>query len=213
MEIKNRAQLLEFIKKQSLKLVKENGAFAALEDKVDSVDESFIEVYQKKLDKLESAEEKAMAEENYVELQSIKEQKVVALKRLIDAYKFKTKILEQIHDGLKQELDEIGSKGSGVFRDKAMNEFTNEDVPKGTVLKLTTNSAEIKIEKITDNNQYSILETNATGFQPGDVLAMPPAVKVGHSANVTIYRKINDRFQEIGKTNLQVIKGITKNPS
>ena len=75
MEIKNRAQLLEFIRKQSLKLLKENGAFADLEDKVKSVEESFIEVYERKLEKLRSAEEKAMGEENYVELQKIKEEK------------------------------------------------------------------------------------------------------------------------------------------
>lgn len=213
MKIETRAQLLEFIRKQSLKLLKENEAFAELESKVDSVEESFIEVYEKKLDKLKSAEEKAMGEENYVELQKIKVEKVTALKRLIDAYKVKTKVLEQIHDGLKQEIDELGSKGSGVFKNKSLNEFTNEDLPKGTVVKITTNSSDIKLEKVTDNNQYSILETTANGLVPGDVLALPPMVKIGHSAKISVYRKIGERFQEVGKPELQNITAIIKNPA
>jgi hypothetical protein len=213
MKIETKAQLLEFIKKQSLKLLKENEAFADLEDKVDSIDESFIEVYEKKLDKLKSAEEKAMTDENYVELQKIKEEKVVALKRLIDAYKVKTKVLEQLHDGLKQEIGELGSKGSGVFKDMQLFEFGTEDIVKGNVIKITTNSSETKLEKITDNNQYSILETNASGLKPGDVLALPTSVKVGNPADITVYRKMGDRFQELGKVKFEIIKGITKNPS
>lgn len=213
MEITNRAQLLEFIRKQSLKLVTENGAFADLEDKVESVDESFIDVYQKKLDKLKSAEEKAMAEENYVELQKIKEEKIIALKRLIDAYKVKTKYLQDIHDGLKLEIDKLGNEGSGVFKNKQLTEFSNEELPKGSVIKITTNSSEIKLNKLTALNQYSVLETNANGLAPGDVLALPASIKVGHPAKITVYRKIGDRFQEIGKPDLQNIKGIVKNPS
>jgi len=213
MKIETKAQLLEFIRKQSLKLLKENGAFAALEDKVESVDESFIEVYEKKLDKLKSAEEKAMTDENYVELQKIKEEKVIALKRLIDAYKVKTKVLEQIHDGLKQEIGELGTQGSGVFKNKTLNEFSNEELPKDTVMKITTNSSDITLKKITDSNQYSILETNASGLAPGDVLALPPMVKIGSAAQITVYRKIGDRFQEVGKPQLQNITAITKNPA
>lgn len=213
MEIKDRAQLLEFIRKQSLKLIQENEAFAHLKDRVDSVDKSFIEVYEKELSKLDSAEEKAIQKEDYVELQKIKKDKVTSLKRLIDAYKVKTKTLEQIHDGLTQELDALGSQGSSVFKNKSLNEFTNEEIPKGTVIKISTNSSDIKLEKITENNQYSILETNAKGLQPGDVLALPPSVKLGSPAAIAVYRKIGDRFQEISKTTLQNIKAIIKNPA
>ena len=213
MEITNKAQLLEFIRKQSLSLLKENEAFADLENKVASVDESFIEVYEKKLEKLKSAEEKAMGEEDYVELQKIKQEKIIALKRLVDAYKVKTKTLEQIHDGLKQEIGELGTQGSGVFKNKTLNEFSNEDLPKGSVIKITTNSSDIKLEKVTESNQYNVLETTANGLQPGDVLALPPIVKIGHPAQITVYRKIGDRFQEVGRPALQNIKAITKNPA
>ncbi len=128
MEIKTKAQLLEFIRKQSLKLLKENGAFADLEDKVSSVDESFIDVYEKKLEKLKSAEEKAMGDEDYVELHKIKKEKAIALKRLIDAYKVKAKTLEEIYDGLTQEIDSLGTQGSRVFKNKPIDENAVENI-------------------------------------------------------------------------------------
>jgi hypothetical protein len=212
MEIKTKTQLLEAIRKYSLQFLKENEAFAALEDRVESIDESWIDVYEKKLAKLKSAEEKAMAEENYVELQKIKEEKVVAIKRLIDAYKLKTKTLEELHNGLKQEIGELGSQGSGVFKNKQLNEFTNEELPKDTIIQLSTNSSKIKLKKISDNNQYSVLETTAPGISPGDVLSLAPIVKIGHPAKITIYRKFNDRFKEVGSSQLETIREITKNP-
>ena len=212
MEIKNRDQLLEFIRKQSLKLISENGAFASLEDKVQSIDESFIEVYQKKLDKLNAAEEKAMGEENYVELQKIKTEKLETLKKLIDAFKYKTNILEKMHSNLALELNQMDSKGTGVFKDKPLNEFDNERLEKGTSLKINTLSSEIKVQKISDNNQYQVLNSTASGIDAGDILAFPN-MKVGHSAQIHVYRKIGDRFQQIGSPKLDVIKGITKNPS
>lgn len=212
MEIKTKTQLLEAIRKYSLQFLKENEAFTALEDRVESIDESWIDVYEKKLAKLKSAEEKAMAEENYVELQKIKEEKVVAIKRLIDAYKLKTKTLEELHNGLKQEIGELGSQGSGVFKNKQLDEFTNEELPKDTIIQLSTNSSKIKLKKISDNNQYSVLETTAPGISPGDVLSLAPIVKIGHPAKITIYRKFNDRFKEVGSSQLETIREITKNP-
>lgn len=214
MEITNKDQLLEFIRKQSLKLLKENQAFADLEDKLDSVDASFVEVYEKKLDKLKADEERAMESEDYVELQKIKEEKLTALKRLIDSYKYKTKILEQIHDGLKKELEELGVKGSGVFKNKAINEFNNEDFQKGQTVKISTISSEVTLEKISDNNQYKILNSSAESLKPGDVLVIPNT-RVGNGVKVSVYRQTGEdgRFHEIGSPTLQNIKSITKNPS
>lgn len=213
MEIKTKTQLLEAIRKYSLQFLKENEAFTALEDRVESIDESWIDVYEKKLAKLKSAEEKAMAEENYVELQKIKEEKVVAIKRLIDAYKLKTKTLEELHNGLKQEIGELGSQGSGVFKNKKLNKFTNEELPKDTIIQLSTNSSKIKLKKISDNNQYSVLETTASGIFTGDILSLAPTIEIGHPAKITIYRKFNDRFKEIGSSQLETIREITKNPA
>ena len=214
MEIKNKTQLLEAIRKYSLQFLKENEAFASLEDKVDVIDESWIEIYEKKLEKLKSAEEKAMAEENYVELQKIKEDKLTAFNRLIDAYKLKTKTLEELRDGLSQDIGQLGSQGSGVFKNKQLNEFTNEEIPKETVIQLSTNSAQIKLKKVSENNQYAILDTTAPTLQVGDILSLSPVVKIGHPVKITIYRSINGgKYQEIGSSELGTIRGIIKNPA
>lgn len=212
MKITNKAQLLEFIKKESLKLFNESQAFATIEDKLKDVDEGFVKVNEKRFDKLKGEEEKAIAKEDYPELQRIKEEKVSILGKLIVSYKKKVELLEQIRDGLKQELDELGVKGSGVFKNKSINEFNNEEFLKGQLVKIQTISSETKFEKISDNNQYKIVETNIEGLQPGDVVVLPN-IKVGSSVQMPVHRKIGDRFTEIGKPALQNVKGIIKNPS
>lgn len=208
----SKAQLLEFIRKESLKLLKENQAFASLEDRLKDVDEGFVEVNEKRFDKLKNDEVKAIQNEEYADLQRIKQEKVVILGKLIVSYKKKVELLEQIRDGLKQELDELGVKGNGVFKDKSINEFTNEELKKGQLIKIKTISSETKFEKISDNNQYKIVTTTANGLQPGDVVVLPN-IQVGSSVQITVHRKIGDRFQEVGKPTLQNIKEITKNPS
>ncbi len=212
MEIKNKAQLLEFIRKQSLALINENQAFAALEDKLKDVDEGFVQVNEKRFEKLRAEEDSAMAEENYVELERIKKEKVSVLAKLIASYKKKTELLEQIHDGIKQELDMLGVHGGGVFKNKPITEFNNEDFQKGNTVKFITTSSETTVTKLNDNNQYSIVSTNAPGMSAGDILALPD-MAIGSSARITVYRKIGDRFQQVGMPELSNIKEIIKNPS
>ena len=155
-----------------------------------------------------------MAEENYVELQKIKEDKLTAFNRLIDAYKLKTKTLEELRDGLSQEIGQLGSQGSGVFKNKQLNEFTNEEIPKETVIQLTTNSAQLKLKKVSENNQYAILDTNTPTLQVGDILSLGPVVKIGHPVKINIYRRLNGgKYQDIGSSELGTIRGIIKNPA
>lgn len=212
MEFKNKAQLLEFIKKESLKLFVENQAFSTIESTLQDVDDGFVSVNEKRYERLKAEEEKAKAKEEYVELQNIKKQQVDVIGKLIASYKKKIELLDQIRDGLRQELDDLGVKGNGVFKDNPVNEFNNEDYQKGHKIRVQTNTAELTLEKISENNQYKILGTNAPGLQPGDVIALP-SMKVGGTAEITVYRNISGKFQEIGKTKLNLIKSITKNPS
>lgn len=214
MNIRTKDQLLEYIRQQSLKLLKENGASAQLEDRLADIDESFVEVNEKRLARLNSEEEKAMEEENFAELQRIKQDKAVVLKKLIDSYQVKVRVLGQIRDGINKELEELGIKGGGVFKNKQITEFNNEDFQKGNTVKISTISSEIVLKKISDNNQYQILQTNASGLQPGDVLVVPN-LTVGSSAKIRVYRQISQGagFEEIGSPTLQNIKDITKNPA
>lgn len=212
MEFKNKAQLLEFIRKESLKLFMENEAFSTIENTLKDVDDGFVSVNEKRYEKLKGEEEKAKAKEDYSELHKIKQQQVEVIGKLIASYEKKNELLGQIRDGLKQELDDLGIKGSKVFRDNPINEFKNEDFQKGQTIKVKTNSAELTLKKISDNNQYQILGANAPGIQPGDIIVLPN-MKVGGSAKIKVYRQIGARHQEIGDTVLDTIKEITKNPS
>lgn len=214
MEFENKTQLIEFIRKQSLKLMNENQAFAKLEDTLEDVDAGFVQVNEKRFEKLKGDEEKAMRDEDYVELQKIKQEKVGILSKLIASYKKKTEILEKMYSAIKLELNDLDTKGSGVFKDKTLNEFNNDDFEQGSTVKITTLSSETTLEKISQNNQYKVINTTIPGIEPGDVLTIPNLV-VGHSGKVTVYRDVNKsgRFEEIGTSGINTVKAVIKNPS
>lgn len=213
MEITSKAQLLEFIRQQGLRLLKENRAEASLEEKLADADEMYVQVNQKRLDKLNAEEERVMNSEDYSELQRIKQDKVTVLKKLIDSYKYKTKILEDIYNNLNGELQKLGVQGSGVFKNKQLTDFSNEEFQKGNTLKITTISSELKVEKVSENNQYKVLESNIPEqITPGDIIAIPNT-KVGSEARISVYRDIGGRYEHIKSPTLKNITSITKNPS
>lgn len=224
MEIKNKTELLEFIRMESLKLLKENEAFSHLEHpveaskediekKLSNIDKHFVEVTEKEFEKLQKEEETAIEKEEYVDLQRIKKDKVSVLNKLIASYQKKVEYLEELKSGISQELDSLGVQGSGVFKDKPINEFNNEEFQKGQSVKIRTASAEISLKKASENNSYQVLKSNATGILAGDMIALPFNIKIGGSAEVSVYRNIGGRFQEIAKTTLGNITQILKNPS
>lgn len=218
MEITNKTQLLEFLRKQSLKLLSENQAFAdkeafqQLEKKITDVDEHFVDVNEKNFERLKREEEAAIKKEDYADLQRIKNEKKELLGKLIASYKKKVELFTQLQNALETEIQDMGTKGSNVFKDKEINEFNGEEFQKGDTIKLSTIATEIIVKKISDNNQYQVLDSSAPGILAGDVLALPN-MKIGSSAPITVYRKFGDRFNEIGKPTIQNLRKITKNPS
>lgn len=218
MEINNKTQLLEFIRKESLKLLKQE-AFSplentdTLEDRLSDVDAGFIDVNEKRLEKLNREEEAAIEKEEYVDLQRIKKDKFTVLGKLIAAHNKKVEYLNKIKEALGGELEQLGVQGSDVFRNKSINELNNEELVKGSKIKIQTISSELNLEKISEGNQYNVLNSNATGILPGDIISLPVNLKIGSPAEITVYRKMGDRFQEIGKPTLKNITQILKNPS
>lgn len=215
MEINSKTELLEFLRRQSLNFLsesEENQTLSTLHDKVNDVEKYYITTDEKELEKLNSEEEKAVDKEDYAELQRIKEQKKILLGKLIVSYRKKIELYEQLRQTIGQDLDSLGIKGNNVFKDKKINEFSNEAFPKGSTLKFTTISSEIKVQKISDNNQYKVLESSAPGIQTGYIITIPN-LKIGGEANIGVYRPMGERFEKIADTKLQNIKMITKNPS
>lgn len=218
MEITNKTQLLEFLRQQSLKLLSENQAFAdkeqfqQLEKKLTDVEEHFVDVNEKNFEKLKREEEAAVKKEDYAELERIKNDKSDLLGKLISSYKKKIELFSQLKNALDMEIQDMGTQGSNVFKNKQLTEFNNEDFEKGNTVKISTIATEITIQKISDNNQYKVINSSAPQIIEGDILVVPN-MKIGSSATVTVYRKFGERPEEVGKPTIQNIRKITKNPS
>ena len=204
--------LKEYIQTEGLKLMKESETLEKLESTISDIDEGLIDLYEKKFDKLKKDEEKAVNDENFSELKKIKDEQAEVLDKLIKFYEKKVEILNKIGDEIKGNASEVGTKGRDVFNDKNLEEFKNEDIAKNTKIKIAGSSKFFIVEKVSDANTYNVLESNIAGIEPGDFLKISD-MKVGGSGNVTVYRKVGDRFDELKTMKFNNITEIIKNPS
>jgi hypothetical protein len=204
--------LKEYIQTEGLKLIKESETLEKLESTISDIDEGLIDLYEKKFDKLKKDEEKAVNDEEFSEFKKIKDEQAEVLDKLIKFYEKKVEILNKIGDEIKDDANEVGTKGRGVFNNKNLDEFKNEDFTKGTKVKIAGSSKYFKAEKVSDVNTYNVLESNITGIEPGYFLKISD-MKVGGTGNVTIYRKVGDKFEELKTMKFNNVTEIVKNPS
>jgi hypothetical protein len=204
--------LKEYVKSEGLKLIKESETLDKLETAIEDIDVGLIDLYQKKFDKLKKDEEKAIEEEEISELKKIKDEQVQVLDKLIKFYEKKVEILNKIGGEIKNSASEVGSKGKDVFRDKKLVEFKNEEIVKNTKIKIAGSSKYFIAEKVSENNTYNVSDSNITGIEPGDFLKISD-MKIGGSGQVTVYRKLGDRFDELKTMKLNNVTEIVKNPS
>lgn len=183
-----------------------------LESTIDDIDEGLIGMYEKKFEKLRKDEEKAVADEEFSQLKRIKDEQAEVLDKLIKVYEKKVEVLNKIGNEIKSSASEVGTKGRDVFSNKAMEEFKNEDIAQNTKIKIAGSSKFFIAEKVSENNTYNVLESNITGIEPGDFLKISD-MKVGGSGNVTVYRKVGDRFDELKTMKFKNVTEIVKNPS
>jgi hypothetical protein len=205
--------LKEHIQKEGLRLMNEEAEnLKKLESTIEDIDEGLIDLYEKKFDKLRKDEEKAVADEEFSELKRIKDEQAQVLDKLIKFYEKKVQVLNKIGEEIKNSASEVGTKGRDVFSNKSMEEFKNEDIAQNTKIKIAGSSKFFISEKVSENNTYNVLESNITGIEPGDFLKISD-MKVGGSGNVTIYRKVGDRFDELKTMKFNNVTEIVKNPS
>ena len=204
--------LKEYIQSEGLKLIKESETLEKLETAIEDIDEGLIDLYEKKFDKLKKEEEKAIEEEEVSELKNIKDQQVEVLEKLIKFYEKKVEILNRVGNEIKNSASEVGSKGRDVFSNKDLTEFKNEEITKNTKIKIAGSSKYFIAEKVGDNNTYNVSESNIMGIEPGDFLKISD-MKVGGTGQVTVYRKIGERFDELKTMKLNNVTEIVKNPS
>jgi len=205
--------LKEHIQKEGLRLMNEETEnLKKLESTIEDIDEGLIDLYEKKFDKLRKDEEKAVADEEFSQLKRIKDEQAEVLDKLIKFYEKKVEVLNKIGDEIKTSASEVGTKGRDVFSNKVMEEFKNEDIAQNTKIKIAGSSKFFIVEKVSENNTYNVLESNITGIEPGDFLKISD-MKVGGSGNVTVYRKVGDRFDELKTMKFKNVTEIVKNPS
>ncbi len=207
------------IRKESLRIIKESQA-SFLEDVSAEVKHSMSDVndviglFEKKLEKLNNEEASALNKEDFAELKRIKSEQMDALTKIINGYNTKVKLLSQQKSDLHSQMVDVAAKGAGVFKNQSMTEFENENFKKDWALRIETSKFKLDVVKqIEDGNNYRIVDTNIPGLIAGDLLAIPN-LSLGGSGKLKVYRKINDRYEEIveGGMELQNIKKLIRNP-
>lgn len=208
----------DFVRKESLRIIKESQASflqensSSVENVIKDVDDGIIDVMEKRLAKLKNEEESAKDKEDFSELKRIKEEQVTSIEKVIGGYSKKIELLQKLKAILKQELIDIHSNGSGIFKNQEMTEFKNETFEKDWGLRIdTTNTSTNLIKILNDNNAYKVINTNITGLINGDLLSLPD-LKLGGSGKVQVYRKVGDRQENVANFTIDNITKIIKNP-
>lgn len=214
----NEKIIRDLIKKESLRVIKESQASFLKENSgntervIQDIDDSIIDVNEKKLAKLKNEEQSAKDKEDFTELKRIKEDQIAAVDKLIKGYSKKVELLGKVKSGLGEEMITLQKNGAGVFKNQEISEFKNETFQKDWGLRIETSNFFINLVKIlNDRNAFKIVTTNVTGLQPGDLLQLPD-LKIGGGGKVGVYRDINGRVENVSNFNIQNIIKMVKNP-
>lgn len=205
--------LKEYIQTEGLKLMKESDDnLKKLESVVEDIEEGFLVRYENKLEALKKDEEAAIKDQDFSRLKEIKDEQIKVIDQLIKFYNKKVEILNKIGEEIKGDANEVITKGVGVFNNKNLEEFKNEDIAQNTKIKIAGSSKFFIAEKVSDANTYNVLESNIAGIEPGYFLKISD-IKIGGSGNVTVYRKVGDKFEELKTMKFNNVTEIVKNPS
>jgi len=209
----------KIVRLESLRMIKESQAsflnedIDSLERTMEDVDDSIIEVNEKKLEKLNNEEDSAKDSEDFSELKRIKEDQLAVIERLVFGYTKKVKLLQQTQTNLEEELLNIQSNGAGVFKNQEMNEFSSEAFQKGWGLKIETHGSSTNLVKQSDANNYKVMTTNIPGLEP-EMLLMLPDMKLGGEGHIKVFTKrVNGTgYENIKNFTLRNITALVKNP-
>ena len=207
----------DLIKRESLRIIKESQASFLKESSVDTekvikdIDDSIIDVNEKKLAKLKNEEESAKEKEDFSEFKRIKEEQVSSIEKLIKGYSRKVELLVKVKAEIQGDIIDIQKSGAGIFKNQEMTEFSNENFQKDWALRIETPNYFMNLVKILDNNAYKVVTTNVNGLQPGDLLALPD-LKFGGGGKVQVYREVGDRHENVANFTIQNVTKMIKNP-
>lgn len=207
----------DLIKKESLRMIKESQASFLIESSdnlervIQDIDESVIDVNEKKLEKLKNEESSAKEKEDFSEFKRIKEDQISVIDKLIKGYTKKVELLGRVKSELSEEIIQIQQNGSGIFKNQEMNEFSNENFQKDWGLRIETPNHFMNLVKILDNNAYKVVSTNIKGLEANDLLQLPN-LKIGGEGKVAVYREVGGRHQNVANFDIRNIAKMIKNP-
>lgn len=213
----NKQIIRKLIRKESLRMIKESQAsflsedFGNVKSVIQDVDDGIIEVNEKRLTKLEGEEKTARKKEDFTELKRIKEEQVAATNKLIKGYAKKVELLIKAKENLQQEMLNIQTNGSNVFKNQEISEFSNENFEKGWALRIETPNTSTNLVKDMDTNAYRVTHTNIPSLEVDDLLQLPD-LKIGGSGDVKVYRKVGDKYENIANFKIDNITNMIKNP-
>lgn len=211
--MKNKEAILNLIKetKESLRILKETQAFDNLIKKAAEYDELLTVNIQKKFEDLLKQEKSAVEAEDFVEYKKTKEEQKEAARKLILIFDKKKESYQNIYEEIIKQIEALERDGDSVFKDKEINEFKNDEFEMGQKIKIVTNNSETIISKSNDNNVYEIMNTTIPGLIVGDFLKMPD-LKLGGGGKVTVYKKTENKYEEVKQFDYENVKKIIKNP-
>lgn len=207
----------DLIRKESLRMIKESQASFLVENSdnlervIQDIDESIIDVNEKKLEKLKNEESSAKEKEDFSEFKRIKEDQLSVIDKLIKGYSRKVELLNQLKVDLREEIIQVQQRGSGVFKNQEMSEFSNDSFQKDWALRIETPNHFMNLVKILENNAYKVVETNIKGLQVNDLLQLPN-LKIGGEGKITVYREVGGRHQNVANFDVRNITKMIKNP-
>lgn len=178
---------------------------------IQDIDDSIINVYEKKLEKLKNEEKSAKDKEDFAEFKRIKEEQSAAIDKLVKGYTRKAELLVKVKNELQEEILNIQNNGSGIFKNQEINEFTNDSFQKDWALKIQTPSYYMNLVKVLDNNAYKVVDTNITNLKKDDLLMLPD-LKIGGGGKIQVYREIGGRHENVTSFTIQNIIKMIKNP-
>ena len=194
-------------------LIKESQAFKALEQQMSKVDETFIKYAQDRITELDKEMEDARKKRDFPRYKNALEEKVRAMDDLISAHKKRMEILEKMKKSISLDQQAADNQGERVFMEEKLESFANDEFQKGDRVRFESQSAFFEIEKGSEEqNQFVVQDTNVDGIKLGDVLVIQDFA-IGGTARMRIYRKIGQRFEDLGETEVHNINSIVKDPA
>lgn len=211
--MKNKEAILNLIKetKESLRILKETQAFDNLVKKIAEYDEILTVNIEKKFEDLIKQEKSAVESEDFLEYKRVKEEQKEAARNLISIFNRKKESYKNIYDEILNQINSLERDGDSIFKDKEINEFKNEEFERGQKVKIVTTGSETILSKANDNNVYEILNTNIPGLNVGDFLKMSD-LKIGGGGKIVVYKKSENKYEEVKQFDYENIKKIIKNP-